>query len=357
MLFRAEIKGYKSIRDISLDLGRINLIIGSNGVGKSNFIAAFRLVKDIYNKNLQQAVIQEGGASRILHFGRKVTGQITLSLHLGYDQDPEARNRYSVDLGETDDKLFIARTTTAFYNGQWHEQVRETSKWESSFQYDRSGQAYYVSPMIDSLDVFHFHDTGAKSPLKQTCYISDNARLRPDGANLPAMLYLLKMKHPSLLADIEAMVSTVYPLFSRFVLEPENLSPDYIKLHWNQVGSDYLFNAGQLSDGTLRFIALAALLMHPDLSGTVIIDEPELGLHPNAISILSSLIKKAAGKAQVIASTQSVDLINNFTPEDILVAFRKENATEFKRLSSADLGHWMDEYTLGEMWIKNVFGE
>ena len=142
MLFRAEIKGYKSIRDVSVDLGRINLVIGSNGVGKSNFISAFRLVKDIYNKNLQQTVIQEGGANRILHYGRKETAQIALTLHLGFDEDAEARNRYAVELGESDDKLFIVSTKTAFFNGLWYEQVRETSQWESSFQYDRTGQAF-----------------------------------------------------------------------------------------------------------------------------------------------------------------------------------------------------------------------
>lgn len=358
MIHRIDIEGYKSIQKAEVNLRRLNIIIGSNGVGKSNFISAFKLIKDIYNKSLQNAVLTSGGADGVLYLGRKVTSRMWLDLYLGQDKSETANNRFIVDLRETDDKLYIYSMQTAFLSGVWHYQNCDSNVWESKFQYDRSGQAYYVNPIINSLDVYHFHDTGATSALKKQAYISDNQRLRPNGANLPSMLYLLKQKAPEVFRDIEALVSHVYPLFNAFVLEPERLAEDQIKLHWLQSGTpDYLFNASQLSDGTLRFIALATLLLQPDLKGTVIIDEPELGLHPKAISILSGLIKKVSEKVQIIISTQSVDLINDFTPEDILVAYRKGNGTDFKRLSTSELAEWLDEYTLGEMWIKNVFGD
>lgn len=359
MLFGVDISGYKSIHDASISLRRINVVIGGNGTGKSNFISSFRLVKDVYNKNLQNSVLTAGGADRILHCGRKVTDGIKLTLHLGSDTDEEEINRFMIDLKEANDTLYISSLKTSFLSGRyWHDRDVESNVLESSFQYDHTGQSYYVNPIINSLDVYHFHDTGPQSALKKTSYLSDNYRLRPDGSNLASILYLIRHKWPAVLKDIEGMISSIYPLFNHFVLEPERLGEDMIKLHWIQNGlTDYIFNAGQLSDGTLRFIALVTLLMQPEIRGTIIIDEPELGLHPNAISILASLIKKASSKVQIIVSTQSVDLINNFTPEDIIVASRENNATGFKRLSSDELAAWMDDYTLGEMWIKNVFGE
>jgi predicted ATPase len=114
-----------------------------------------------------------------------------------------------------------------------------------------------------------------------------------------------------------------------------------------------------LSDGTLRFICLTTLLLQPKslLPDTLLIDEPELGLHPFAINLLADMLQEAAESKQVIVSTQSVELLNAFQPEDVVVVQREEDASVFKRLDKAALSDWLaDDYSLGELWKRNILG-
>jgi predicted ATPase len=134
---------------------------------------------------------------------------------------------------------------------------------------------------------------------------------------------------------------------------------DMIRLEWLQKGSDYPFLARQLSDGTLRFICLAAVLVPNNFvySPTVLFDEPELGLHPYALTLLASLFEQLARQnRQVIVSTQSAQLLNEFSPEDVIVVERTQGESVFRRLDSAQLSGWLEDYTLGDLWQKNVLG-
>jgi predicted ATPase len=131
-----------------------------------------------------------------------------------------------------------------------------------------------------------------------------------------------------------------------------------IQLEWRQKDSDYPFLASHLSDGTLRFMCLATALLQPSPPATMLFDEPELGLHPYALTLLANLFKQAAKgtSQQVIVSTQSAQLVNEFEPEDIVVVERTQGESVFGRLESAKLSGWLEDYTLGELWQKNVFG-
>ena len=129
-----------------------------------------------------------------------------------------------------------------------------------------------------------------------------------------------------------------------------------LQLEWTQKTSDYPFHVSQLSDGTLRFIALTTALLQPDPPATVLLDEPELGLHPYALTLLAELLKKATENTQVIVSTQSASLLDNFEAEDVVIVERENGASTFKRLSSPDLEEWLKDYSLGELWEKNIFG-
>ncbi len=210
---------------------------------------------------------------------------------------------------------------------------------------------------MHNFGIYHFHDTGKDSPLKQMNELNDNRYLREDGKNLPAYLYYLQEKHPKDFQKIENQIRSVASFFDRFDLEPDRLNENQIELRWLEKGSDAYFNAYDLSDGTLRFMALTTLLMQPDLPKTIIIDEPELGLHPFAINKLAAMMKQAAAKgSQVIVSTQSVGLIDNFEPEDIITVDREDDQSVFKRFNSEDLKDWLEDYTLGELWNKNVIG-
>lgn len=357
MIQKITIKGYKSIKEQTVELLPINILIGGNGIGKSNFISIFTLIRNLYEQNLQNYILTKGGADSLLYMGKKETSHISFDLFFA-KRDQEAHNRFIINLKEAQDSLFIERIGTAFNSGKiWHEQLHEANKQESSFKKDHAGQAFYVNSLLREFEVYHFHDTGDRSPMKGKCNIDDNAVLKNNGSNIAAFLYYLKERYPKHFTRIEKTVASVSPFFDGFSLTPNRLNEGLIQLEWKQKGTiDTYFNAYQLSDGTLRFICLATLLMQPNLPKTIIIDEPELGLHPVAINKLAALIKKASKETQIIISTQSANLVDNFEPEDIIVTDRKNNATVFNRLNPEDLEHWLKDYSLGEIWEKNVIG-
>lgn len=356
MITRIYIQGYKSIRELDIRLNPINILLGSNGVGKSNFISVFALLRNIYQRNFQSYVQTKGGADSLLHFGKKNTRNIFFDIWFG--DTIHDNNRFMVSLEEAHDSLIIKSVDTAFMPvSNWHEQNFEQYVKESEFSSIRKGQAYYVNDYLMDFEVYHFHDTGDTSPIKGKCNLEDNYKLKRDGSNIAAFLYLLKKKHYKHFARIEKTVQSIAPFFDKFVLEPSRLNENVIQLEWREKEHpDAYFNAYHLSDGTLRFICLATLLMQPNPPKTIVIDEPELGLHPVAVNKLAALIRKASGSTQIIVSTQSINFIDNFDPEDIIVTDREEGSSVFRRLSTKELEAWLEEYTLGDIWGKNLIG-
>ncbi|GAE83443.1 AAA family ATPase [Bacteroides reticulotermitis] len=357
MITKLGIKGFKSIKDQVVDLAPINIMIGGNGIGKSNFIASFTFIRNLYEQNLQNYVLAEGGAGRLLYMGKKETDSISFDLFFA-ERNRNEHNRFIVVLKEAHDTLFIEHIETSLFNSsQFDMHLYDTNQKESSFKATNKVQTYYISRILSDLDVYHLHDTGDRSPMKGNCNINDNVSLRSNGANLAAFLYYLKEKYPKHFARIERTVASVSPFFAGFNLAPNRLNEEVIQLEWKQKGArDNYFNAYQLSDGTLRFICLVTLLLQPTPPQTIIIDEPELGLHPIAIRKLSDLIIQASEKSQIIISTQSVNLVDNFRPEDILVVDRKDNAAVFQRQDTESLSRWLEDYSLGEIWEKNIIG-
>lgn len=324
MITRISIEGYKSIKQLEIGLGPVNILLGANGAGKSNFISVFALLRSIYQQQLQWFVAKKGGADRLLYYGKKHTQQISVDIAFG---DPEGERRFMVDLQVHQDTLLIAQTQTAYPVPEgWRYQLHDQHVRESAFKDDPEGRALYAH--LQSFTVYHFHDTGEQSPLKGKCRLDDNRALAPDGTNLPAFLYYLQQRHAHAFAKIQKAVQTVAPFFQEFVLAPDSLNEAFIQLEWKDKGdADAYFNAYDLSDGTLRFIALATLLLQPNPPATIIIDEPELGLHPVALNKLAALVRKASKRTQIILSTQSTNLIDNFEPEDMIVVDRKDNAS------------------------------
>ena len=194
--------------------------------------------------------------------------------------------------------------------------------------------------------------------MKSTADLNDNQFLRPDGSNLAPFLYFLREKKKEAYGLIRSTVQRATPFFDDFQLQPMKLNADKIRIEWKHKNSDKYFDASSLSDGTLRFIALATLFLQPESlrPSVILVDEPELGLHPYAITMLASMIKMASEKTQVIISTQSPMLLDHFTPEDVLVAERVSGGAHFTRLDSEKLGSWLQNYSLGQLWEKNEFG-
>lgn len=354
------IRGYKSIRElVNFNLTSLNLFIGANGAGKTNFISLFKLLNQIIDENLQVYVGQSGGANSFLYFGQKKTDELVIELYFD-------NNGYNCSLVPTVGDSLIFNNEEIWFHDKNHypkpyiRQLggghKETRLRDISRSMSYTTMADHVISAIRSWRVYHFHDTSPSAKLKQMVDIYDNEILRPDASNLAAFLFFLNSKHPDHYKNIISTIRLVAPFFDEFVLRPNPLNPEKIQLEWSEVGSDAYFSAHSLSDGTLRFMCLATLLLQPKLPSTIIIDEPELGLHPYAITLLSALLKSAAKKTQVIVSTQSVPLVNQFTPEDIIVVDRKNNQSTFSRYSMKDLENWIGEYGMGDLWEKNLLG-
>lgn len=354
------IKGFKSIASIeALGLRSVNVLIGSNGSGKSNFIGVFSFLHAVREGKLQDFVAKAGGADRILHFGSKVTNE--LLVHVSFQSQV---NQYTIVLAPTEDDRLYPKTEAVYY---WkkpeYPRPYSQSLVGTSGEAGISGKvvtpiADYVRHHLSSWRLYHFHDTSALSPMKKTADVNDNRFLRTDGSNLAAFLYFLKDQFHECYQLIRMTVQRVAPFFDDFILEPSRLNSDKIRLEWKHRYSDAFFDSSSLSDGTLRFIALATLFLQPGkfLPSVVLVDEPELGLHPYAITMLASLIKQSAERTQVIVSTQSALLLDHFEPEDVLVADLVDGATEIRRLDSKDLEEWTVEYSLGQLWEKNELG-
>ncbi|OON89561.1 AAA family ATPase [Pyramidobacter sp.] len=354
-LSRMKISGYKSIKDCDLDFGRINVLIGSNGAGKSNFISAFSLLQNILSKNLQVFVAQSG-VNALLYKGRKETDELAFEVFFGH-------NSYGFILVPTDDNRLIFRKEYFCYHGQWENESNVGRGHGESMWENGAGNNIdqYVIPILQKQNwrVYHFHDTGRSARVKQEHNISNSKVLMYDAANLAAFLYRLKNSYKRDYDEIVRTIRLIAPYFSDFVLEPQEGNEEQIVLKWRQVGCDDIFNASQLSDGTLRFICLATLLLQPHelQPATIVVDEPELGLHPYAIAIFSEMVRQLADEKQIIVSTQSVELLNEFDAEDVIVVDRGENGSEFKRLDADALKAWLEEdYSLGELWKKNLLG-
>ncbi len=350
-LRKVKIGRFKSIESAELTLGDLNVVIGANGSGKSNLIGVFRLLERVLSKNLQVFVASE--PDRFLFHGRKVSPALSLDFAF-------AQNSYGFKLKAVQDTL-IFEYEQVEYSGYWNygEPIavgHKESKLEEAAQSYHNKIPKFVFPKVRNLVVYHFHDTSDSSPAKQTSDVEDNRFFRPNAANLPAYLYWLQEKHPVQFRHIEEHIRLVAPFFDKFVLTPSKLNEKKIKLEWRQKDSDAYFDAYSLSDGTLRFICLATLLLQPSPPALILLDEPELGLHPFAIRILAEMLESASMRVQVVLATQSVTLLNNFVPKDVIVAENDGHKTTLRRLDEEKLKHWLGEFSIGELWEKNVLG-
>lgn len=356
---RLTIEGFKSIRKLEdFELRPLNVLIGANGAGKSNFVGFFRLLRAIIEQRLNDVIQTEGGADACLYLGPKVTKQLGAKLYFDY-------NGYEFVLKPTADNRFIFNEETVLYAGgwqsrkslgSWHAESRLKDLKDEPGYTTKHGVPYYVFNAVSSWVVYHFHDTSATAGVRHQKPINDDVYLRHDAENLAAFLYGIQHTHPTIYQQIRDTIRLAAPFFDDFSLRPITRTPELIQLEWLQKDSDYFFRPNQLSDGTLRFICLATALLQPSPPSTMLFDEPELGLHPYALSLVGSLFKQAARRTQVIVSTQSAPLLNEFEPEDVIVVDRLHGESIFRRLRSADLSEWRQEYALGELWQKNVLG-
>lgn len=375
MLNKLTIHGFKSIERQTIELGALNVLIGANGSGKSNLLAALRFFRASTLGERDTLVTLAGGADRILFHGKKITKACFFSCEsdtFHYEQTllPVAGDRLEV----AKEKLQILESEVEWAEGgadldNLEEQLRDeerqhlrdaVNRGEMSEEELEDALDAYPSPkkQITGWRIYHLHDTSATAAVKSSCNVDDNRYLREDSANLAAYLYWLKQRQPKEYGRIVATIRLAIPYFEDFVLAPLRRNEQIIRLEWKQRHSDAYFDADSLSDGSLRFVSLVTLLNQPSwaMPSLIVIDEPELGLHPLAIRLLAEMLDAASEHTQIVVATQSVTLLDNFPLEQVIVVEHDGKGSVFRRLDSADYQAWLENYSVGELWEKNVLG-
>ena len=357
------LKGFKTIHELDeFTPGPLTVLIGPNGAGKSNFISFFRMMSWALADpdHLSFYVGQQGGASKLLHDGPDKTREIESVLTIRNDA---GENQYKF-------RLFYAAGDTLIFADERYRFSRAGSDAVAPWRETGAGHrapklldeaqggdttARVILSILRRIISYQFHNTSSTARIRSKWSVHDNRWLKEDAANIAPVLIRLKEENGGYYQRIVDTVRLILPFFSDFELEPEN---GYLMLGWRERDSDQVFAASQASDGMLRIIALVMLLLQPedDLPDVLILDEPELGLHPYAINVVGGLIRAASTKAQVIVATQSTAFVDCFEPADIVVVERRGRRSIFRQLDTDDLGKWLDEYSLSELWEKNVIG-
>ncbi|BBD65477.1 SMC domain protein [Nostoc commune NIES-4072] len=359
-LQRLTLNGFKSIKAMDLELHPLNILIGANGAGKSNLISFFKMLNEMMAGRFQQYIGMSGRAQSLLHFGPKITPQIEAKLEFEVENGVDTYNlRLFHAAGDT---LIFAEETLSFLQMGWtspridqlgagHQETKISEAAEEGKQTART-----LKYLLDRCRVYHFHDTSSTAEVRQSSYVGDNRWLMPDAGNLAALLLKFREDNFSAYQRIIGTIRLIAPFFDDFVLEPD--ASNRVILNWQEKDSDRVFGPHQFSDGTLRAMCLATLLLQPEdkLPELIVVDEPELGLHPYALNVVAGLFSKASLHTQILISTQSSSFLDNFDPEDVIAVNREGKESQFKRLNPTELEAWLDEYTLGEVWEKNIIG-
>ncbi|MBD3377876.1 AAA family ATPase [candidate division KSB1 bacterium] len=360
-LEKISIQGFKSIKELNeFELGNLNVMVGANGAGKSNLVSFFQMLRVMANGGLQKYVLSNGGADGFFYNGPKETEKIKAHLIFG-------QNEYVFRLESSiASEMIVAGESTLYKGGDYSSEWRHwsggnkearLSEWKrrrSSWGNYPSVEAY-VYGAISNWMVYHFHDTSSSAPIRREGSVRDFRELGPEAGNIAAFLFHLKENFEKKYIRIQETIQLIAPFFEDFLLEPYKKGEnELIRLEWKQKGSSMPFQPWQLSDGTLRFICLATALLQPIKPSTIIIDEPELGLHPYALQVLAALMHEASERTQLVVSTQSTNFINHFDPDKIIVVDRKDDASVFRRLDHSLLEQWLEDYAVGELIQKDI---
>lgn len=357
-----KIQGFKSIpfqHPLELMFGDINILLGANGAGKSNIISFFKMLGFMMSGSLQRFIAESGTNQKFLYYGAKRTPTMCASLRF---EASSFYDIYSFSLtAAVPDRLILTSEDI-----EWKHDRKEKpfkSQLQSDFNESalvKSGEKSekIIRNLLGSCKVYQFSDSSISSPMRQASTVDSAHYLQSEANNLASFLYYLKNNYHDSFRRISEYIRDVVPQFHEFYLEPER---GYISLKWmDNSANDYVLSADQFSDGSIRFIALATLLLQPEetMPFVIIVDEPELGLHPYAIDQLNEMIKDASKHAQIIVATQSTAIIDGFSADEVTVIERNPEiqGTCARKLTEKEYHDWLEEYTLSELWNKNIIG-
>ena len=359
------VKGFRSLPDLRLDdIPNPMVLLGANGAGKSNVLLFFRLLKEMSQQRLSEFVQRQGGANDQAFGGRRTTPQVDAAIGIRTAKG-DSRFSFTLKFAHPDSflvsgEVFRFGAIHAHEEGQGTGLIVESSAPESRFfpiarSSDATEGQELAADLLGDSAFYQFHDTSDVSPLKTRWDAEDNHRLLEHGGNLAPILIHLRQNDIRRYELICRHIRRVLPEFDDF-----ELGVDYGKtfLRWRAKSTGQTMGAHLTSDGSLRAFCLITLLNLPSelLPNVVLLDEPELGLHPFAVSLVSHMVEAMARERQVIVATQSPHFVDAFGVEEIVALAMREGKTEAKRFADADFSHWLEEHTTGQLWWMNLLG-
>ena len=355
------IEGFRSLKNIQhLELPQLTVLIGANGAGKSTLIRFFEMLSWMLKaKNLQEFVLRHGGGDDQFFMGARKTSRIHAELCM---ETRSGQNDYRFNLAHISAGDTVMVMNEAFRYAPRHTQNEVT--WteidavgkESSLLNRTDKTAKTIINLLRQCSTYQFHDTSFNAAIHNRWDVTESFRLRSDGGNLAAVLLGLRNGDRKRYELIVKQIGRVLPAFKDFVLEEE---AGKVLLRWVGRQSDKVFGSHLTSDGSLRLFCLLTLLNLPPerLPDVLFFDEPELGLHPHAITLVAEMFKRLSKKRQIFIATQSPYLVDCFELENIIVASASNGETVLRNLPREHYQRWLDEeYQLSDIWLQQAAG-
>lgn len=354
--------GWKQFNEVqNFAPGSLNIFIGINGSGKSNLIELFMLIRYLTSRpgKLQSYIIENGYASSLLHYGPDRTKNLTFDLTISSDTGD---NYYGVSLKYTKPNRLIFEREEYLYSA-YEQQSDQSHQPRSCGQGHEEAKlpeidnqvAKTINGFLSRISIYQFHNTGMAAGMRTASYEAYNTYLRSNGENIASILYFLNQEYPASYNKIIMMLRRAFPFFENFRFDVLNKQ---VSVSWKEQGYPYEFHISQASDGMMRTICLFTLLLLPEamMPPIILLDEPELGLHPAAVSILSSLLEMASKRTQLFVCTQSIQLVDQTDLTNLVVIDRKMGVSTLSRPDEDLLAFWKDEYSNSQLWDKNLIG-
>jgi predicted ATPase len=405
-----QIEGFRSFKRVDLDLPPLSILIGPNGGGKSNLLDVLMLLAEAGNGQLAIGLNRRGGfrniafgfdssqevrvelrlkkALKVLTAGVLINGQVSPPPAPSVSEIPERKAldmRYEVGLRARGlvtavwkERLVVESPSDAFSltlvkrdatgtafrwsrgpdaNTEERKQVEENEL--AIFQVRDATKYPEAAAVLQVLQGWSFYrdiDVGPESPVRQPTLVTPGAQLSPDGGNLSSVLFGIQQDHPDTWDEILEICRTAYPDFAKITVRAEGGDGKIVLRWWERPHEKEGLSANLLSDGTLKFLCLIAILVSPDPPPLICIDEPEIGLHPDWIELVAELMQAAASRTQLIVATHSPQIVARLDAEQVIVTEKENGETRLKRLQRQELGKWLNEFNLSDLWLAGHFG-
>jgi len=374
---KLSVKGFRRLLDVSLEIRQLAVLIGANGIGKTSILDAFNLLSASAESKLSNNLNNMGGIGALATYDKTDTVSFCLTMEVPKDADlhyeitlspmgagytisketlnqqrkPKPPPHLHIDSNGVDIKYYevgkrkLVRPT-------WPHNPLETSLAQVPKMFHAPEE---FRSQLASSTFYHALNVAPRAPVRLPQPMQPAALPGRDGEDLVSCLYYLRETDRCRFEAVEDTLRAAFPTFERLEFPP--VAAGTIALTWRDQQFSKPFYTHQLSEGTLRFLWLVTLLQSPGLTAVTLIDEPEVSLHPEMLSLLADLFREASRRTQLIVATHSDRLVRFLEPKEVVVMdLEEDGAAKATWADELDLAHWLEDYALDEVWRMGRMG-